>query len=144
MALSADTPRSYSVRGTENVLPVQASSTIYAGSAVTIDSNGEVGPLAASEAGFVGFAIAKADNSSGSAGDIGARILTSGEIELTVTGLDDNNDIGDEVYASDDNTFTLTSATANTAIGRVSQIVSLTGNKCRVKFTSIHNEHWND
>lgn len=143
MALSADTPRNYSVRGIENVLPVQASSTIYAGSAVTIDTGGEVGPLATGEAGFVGFAIAKADNSSGSAGDIGARVLTDGEIELTVTGLDDNNDLGDEVYAADDNTFTLTASGA-IAIGRVSQIVSLSGNKCRVKFTSIHNEHWND
>ena len=143
MALSADSPRHYSVKGVENALPVQASSTIYAGSACTIDTGGEVGPLATGEAGFVGFAIAKADNSGGSAGDINARVLTDGEIELTITGLDDNNNIGDEVYATDDNTFTLT-ASGGTAIGRVSQIVDLSANKARVKFTSIHNEHWND
>lgn len=143
MALSADTPRHYSVTGIENALPVQASSTIYAGSAVSIDTGGEVGPLATGEAGFVGFAKAKADNSAGSAGDINARVITDGEIELVITGLDDNNDIGDEVYASDDTTFTLT-ASGSVAIGRVSQIVSLSDNKARVKFTSIHNEHWND
>lgn len=144
MALSADTPRNFSMVGSRNALPVQASSTIYAGSAVSIDTGGEVGPLAAAEVGFVGFAVSKVDNSAGSAGDVNADIITSGEIELTVTGLDDNNDLGDIVYASDDTTFTLTSATANTAVGKVSQIVSLTDNKCRVKFTSLHNEHWND
>jgi len=143
MALSADTPRNMTWVGHRNALPVQASSTIYAGSAVTIDTGGEVGPLATGEAGFVGFAVSKADNSSGSAGDINADIMTEGEIVLTVTGLDDNNDLGDEVYATDDNTFTLTASGA-IAIGRVSQIVSLSAGTCRVKFTSIHNEHWND
>lgn len=143
MALSANEPRNFSVVGRENALPVQASSTIYAGSACTIDTGGEVGPLATGEVGFVGFAIAKADNSGGSAGDINARIMTSGEIELTVTGLDDNNDIGDIVYATDDNTFTLTASGAS-AIGKVSQIVNLTDNVCRVAFKSLHDEHWND
>lgn len=141
MALSADTPRHYSCTGIENALPVQASSTIYAGSAVSIDTGGEVGPLATGEAGFVGFAKANADNSAGSAADIKARIITNGEIELDVTGVDDNNDIGDIVYATDDGTFTLTASGA-VGIGKVSQIVS--GTKCRVKFESIHNEHWND
>lgn len=143
MALSANTPRHYSVKGVLNALPVQASSTIYVGSAVTIDTGGEIGPLATGEVGFVGFAVEKADNSSGSAGDINCEILADGEIELVITGLDDNNDIGDEVYATDDNTFTLTASGA-LAIGRVSQIVSLSANKARVKFTSLHNEHWND
>ena len=143
MALSADTPRSYSVVGVENALPVQASSTIYAGSALSIDTGGEVGPLATGEVGFVGFAINKVDNSSGSAGDVNARVLTSGEVELTITGLDDNNDINDPVYASDDGTFTLT-ASGSTVIGRVSQIVSLSDNKARVKFSGLSNEHPND
>lgn len=143
MALSADTPRHYSVCGVENALPVQASSTIYAGSALSIDTGGEVGPLATGEAGFVGFAINKVDNSSGSAGDVNARVLTSGEVELTITGLDDNNDINDPVYASDDGTFTLT-ASGSTVIGRVSQIVSLSDNKARVKFSGLSNEHPND
>ena len=140
MALSADTPRHYSVVGRENALPVQASSLCYAGSALSIDTGGEVGPLNTSDAAFAGFCLKQADNSSGSAGDINARVLTHGEAELAVTGLDDNNDIGDVVYASDDGTFTLTS-TGNMAIGRVSQIVSLTANKARVLFKSFVNEH---
>ena len=143
MALAADTPRSYSNQGIENALPVQASSTIYAGSACSIDTGGEVGPLAAGEAGFVGFALKKADNSSGNAGDINARVLTKGEIELVITGLDDNDDINDVVYATDDNTFTLT-ASGGVAIGRVSQIVSLSANKARVQFAGLVAEHPND
>lgn len=140
MALSADTPRNFTVVGRRNALPVQATSTIYAGSAVTIDTGGEVGPFAAGEVSFAGFAVSKADNSSGSAGDINADIITEGEIELVVTGLDDNNDLNDKVYATDDNTFTLT-ASGGLAIGRVSQIVSLSANKCRVKFSGAVNEH---
>lgn len=144
MALSKDSPRHYSVMGRENAMPVQASTTIYSGSCCTIDAGGEVGPMASADATFVGFARKKADNSSGAAGDIDARILTSGEVELTVTGLDDNNDLGDIVYAIDDDTFTLTASSTHQAIGKVSQIVSLTANKCRVAFKSGHDEHWND
>lgn len=144
MALSADTPRSFKKIGPRVALGVQASSTIYAGSAVSIDSGGEVGPLAAAEVGFVGFAVSKADNSSGSAGDIKADILSSGYIELSVTGINDNDDVGDIVYASDDDTFTLTSATGNTAIGKVREILDLSTTKCIVEFKSLHDEHWND
>lgn len=135
MALSADKARIYTndPDQVERALPVQASTTIYAGGALTIDTGGEVGPLSTSEASFVGFARKGANNSGGSAGDINAAVITKGCIELTITGLDDNNDIGDIVYASDDNTFTLTS-TGNMAIGRVAQIVNLTDNKAMVKF----------
>ena len=135
MALSADTPRNYSLIGHENALPVQASTTIYAGGALSMDSNGEVGPMAASET-FVGFALKKADNASGSAGDIDCRCMVEGEVVLTVTGVNDNDDIGDVVYATDDNTFTLTASGA-VAIGRVAQIVNLTAGTCRVRFQGI-------
>lgn len=135
MALSADTPRNYSWVGLENSLPVQASTTIYAGGALSMDSNGETGPMAASET-FVGFALKKCDNASGSAGDVDARVLVEGEVVLTVTGVGDNDDIGDVVYATDDNTFTLTASGA-VAIGRVSQIVSLTAGTCRVRFQGL-------
>lgn len=139
MALSSDTPRSYSWIGVENSLPVQASSTVYSGSALTIDTGGEVGPAATGEVNFAGFAVAGADNSSGSAGDINCRVLTEGEVLLTVAGVDDNDDIGDVCYASDDGTFTLT-AGSNKAIGRVSQIGETSGT-ARVRFKSAVLEH---
>jgi len=140
MALSKDSPRNYRATGYEAALPVQASSVIYAGSAVTIDSGGEVGPFSASEVSFAGFARKQADNGSGSAGDINAAIITEGLIELTVTGLDDNDDLNDVVYGTDDNTFTLTASGAK-AIGRVFQIVDLTANKCVVLFKGAVHEH---
>lgn len=143
MALSADTPRNYEPGAERKAFPVQASSTIYCGSAVSIDTGGEVGPLATGEAGFYGFAAAYCDNSSGSAGDKNAEIFASGVVELTITGLDDNNDIGDIVYATDDNTFTLTASGA-VGIGKVAQITSLSAGKARVRFSSLGHEHWND
>jgi hypothetical protein len=144
MALSADTPRAYrDTPGPEAALPVQASSTIYAGSACSIDSGGEVGPLSASDAAFAGFARKFADNSSGSAGDINCVVYTEGLIELTITGLDDNNDLNDLVYASDDGSFQL-NPTGGVAIGRVFQIVSLSANKAVVLFKSAVHEHAND
>lgn len=145
MALSANTPRTYESGSLEEkALPVQASTTIYAGSALTIDSGGEVGPLASADAGFYGFAANYADNSGGSAGDIEVAVYVKGVVKLTITGLDDNNDIGDIVYASDDNTFTLTSTTTNKAIGRVAQIESLSAGTAMVRFESLGHEHWND
>lgn len=139
MALAKDTPRNYKHRGLEAALPVQASSTIYSGSAVSIDTGGEVGPLAVGEASFAGFSRKQVVNS-GSAGDTNAPIITEGLIELTITGLDDNNDLNDVVYATDDGTFTLVASGAM-AIGRVFEITSLSANKAVVLFKGAVHEH---
>jgi hypothetical protein len=143
MALSANQPRTYRAVGYEGAYGVQASSTIYVGSAVSIDSGGEAGPLATGDSGFLGFARKKADNSSGSADDIDAAIITEGLIELTVTGLNDNDDAGDIVYATDDGTFTLTASGAM-KIGRVFQILNTTTNRALVRFQALLHEHNND
>lgn len=134
MALSADKPLEYKAVGhrLESAQPVQASTTIYQGGALSRDSGGEVGPLAASEA-FVGFSADGADNSSGSAGDINAKVWTKGIVLLTITGLDDNNDIGDTVYATADDTFTLT-ASGGVSVGKVYEIESLTNSQAWVAF----------
>jgi hypothetical protein len=132
MALSANASRNYEPDSLhESAQPAQAVVT-YAGSALTRDSGGEVGPLNTSET-FVGFAIAKVDNSGGSAGDLNVPVYDRGVVELTVTGLDDNNDLGDAVYATDDGTFTLTASGA-LQIGKVIQVKDLTNNICRVQF----------
>lgn len=130
MALSADTPRNYSIVGVEVANPNQVSVTCYAGSALSRDSGGEVGPLAASEA-FAGFC--RKGIVTGAVGADNIATITEGEVELIVTGVNDNDDIGDIVYATDDNTFTLAS-TGGVAIGRVSQIVNLSTGKCMVRF----------
>lgn len=131
MALSASTARTLEAGYHESAQPAQAVAT-YGGGALSRDSGGEVGPLAASEA-FAGFALADADNSAGSAGDINVKVADEGVITLTVTGLDDNDDLGDTVYATDDNTFTLTASGA-VSIGKVMSIESLSAGTCRVYF----------
>jgi hypothetical protein len=130
MALSKDCPRTYSGTLTEVSAPMQASTTIYAGGAISRDSNGEVGPLAASEV-FAGFA--RKGSVAVSAADANVALYDSGCIELVVTGVGDNDDITDIVYAVDDTTFTLTASGA-VAIGRVRQITDLTAGRCMVEF----------
>lgn len=143
MVLSADQPRSYARRGDELGLPVQASTTVYAGGALSVDTGGEVGPLNTSDAGFAGFAINGVDNSSGSASDKKVRVLAEGLIELAVVDVGDNDDHGDIVYATDDNTFTL-NASGSMKIGRVVQIDNTGDTNAVVRFQALSYEHNND
>ena len=131
MALSSDQPRNYAHRGLEAGLPAQAV-TVYAGSALTSDSDGDVGPLATGET-FEGFTIRQADNSGGSAGDMDVRVLVNGVVELTVTGVSGDAQLGTAVYASDDDTFT-TTASGNLQIGKVFQVTDGSNNKALVYF----------
>lgn len=119
--LAANTPRAYE-GGNRNEIPMIASDIIYEGAAVGIvTASGHARPLVAADA-FAGFAEAKADNSAGAAAAINVRVVTNGLIELPIGSLAITN-IGAAVYASDDNTFTLTS-TSNTKIGKVHRFVS--------------------
>lgn len=126
--LAADKPRTYPV-GEYADLPVVASDIVYEGAAVG-DSSGTARPLVALDA-FVGFAHRTVDNSTGAAGAVRVRVKQRGKIVLSVTGVTGTDDIGATVYASDDDTFTLTS-TGNTAIGKVDSHIS--GTSCVVYF----------
>ena len=132
MALSSDQARKYGGTLKRSYQPLQASVVVYVGACLSRDAGGEIGPAASGEA-FGGFAIESVTASS-TAGGTSIEVYSKGEIELVITGLDDNNDIGDTVYASDDNTFTLTAGTTNVAIGKVKDIVNLTDNKAVVAF----------
>lgn len=124
MALSADTPRTYhNPIGRTVAEPMQTSVTCYVGGAVSRDSGGEVGPLAGTEA-FAGFCIKQATNS-GAAGAEKVLVYSTGYIELPITGVDDNNDISDIVYATADDTFTLT-ASGGASVGKVVEWISST------------------
>lgn len=114
--LSKDTPRDYALGDFEDY-PVIASDIIYEGAAVGLSVSG-YRPLQAGDP-FVGFCTEKADNSSGAFADINVRTRTRGAVVLSISGLA-ITDFGKDVYASDDNTFTLTKST-NTRIGYVSQ-----------------------
>lgn len=109
--LAADLPRSFEY-GEHTRLPVIASDIIYAGSALGFSStSGDVRPLVAGDV-FAGIAIERCDNSAGAAA---AKYITAkrlGQVHLPLTG-DADGDEGQAVYASDDNTFTLTSETGS-------------------------------
>lgn len=131
--LAADTPRSYELGDIEEY-PVVADDIIYEGAAVGENDSGYAQPLAQGQP-FLGFAERKADNSGGSAGDVNVRVKQRGKVRLTVAGATaiTAND-RPAVYASDDNTFTLTS-TSNTLIGYVSRWLASTD--CIVEFDAL-------
>lgn len=119
--LAANTIRPYE-GGNRNDLPVIASDIIYQGAAVgVVDATGHARPLNAADR-FAGFAEAKADNSAGAAAAINARLVTSGEIQLSVTGAV-ITDVGQPVYATDDDTFVFL-PTGAVFIGFVKRFVS--------------------
>jgi len=118
--LAADKSRAYEL-GEHNDLPVIAADIIYEGSAVGDNGAGYARPLVAGDP-FRGFAFAKADNSAGAAGDINVRVRRCGDIVLPIAALA-ITDVGKDVYASDDDTFTLTQST-NTRIGKVKRFIA--------------------
>lgn len=126
--LAADKPRTIEL-DSFNEHPVVGTDIIYEGAAVGL-SGSFARPLVAGDR-FLGFAEARADNATGAAGDVRVKVRPKGLVVLPVTGVDGSDDLGKAVYASDDDTFTLTS-TSNTLIGRVYRHVS--GTTCVVDF----------
>jgi hypothetical protein len=119
--LAADSPRSYEL-GDRAEYAVIASDIIYEGAAVgMVTATGHARPLATLDE-FVGFAEQKADNASGAAADINVRVRRKGMIELSVTSSV-ITDVGQPVYASDDDTFTFV-AVDNVYVGRYHRHVS--------------------
>jgi hypothetical protein len=113
--LAKDATRTF-YQGDFHNFPVVASDVIYQGAAVGDNGSGYARPLEAGDP-FRGFADVKADNSNGAAGAITVRTRTRGRIKLPITSLA-ITDVGKDVYASDDDTFTLTQG-SNTRIGHV-------------------------
>ena len=119
--LAANSPRAFE-GGSRNEFAVIASDIIYEGAAVGIViGTGHARPLAATDR-FAGFAEAKADNSAGAAAAINVRVVESGKIQLSVTGAV-ITDVGQPVYASDDDTFTFNPVSA-VFVGFVHRFVS--------------------
>ena len=134
--LTKDNPREFA----ENIdpvfeeIPLIASDIIYRGAAVGENSStGNARPLSGGD-NFLGFAEAKADNASGSIGDVNVKVRSRGIVKLTVTGVTADDDLGVAVYASDDNTFT-TTASGATQIGKLIRWVTST--TCYVYFESL-------
>jgi len=124
--LATDTPREYQL-GDQEAYPVIASDIIYEGAAVGENGSGYARPLQANDV-FLGFALAKADNADGSAGDVNVTVRTKGKIELSISGAAITVNDRPAVYATDDNTFTTdassTASGTHSLIGYVSRWVS--------------------
>lgn len=131
--LAADKARNFELGDLQD-LPMIASDIIYEGAAVGDNGSGLARPLVAADP-FLGFAERTADNSAGAASALRVRVRTRGQVQLAVTGAASAADVSETVYASDDDTFTLT-AGSNTAIGKVSRWVS--GTTCIVAFEAAY------
>lgn len=119
--LAADAIRAYQLGDIEDY-PMIASDIIYQGAAVGENGSGYARPLVAGDP-FLGFAVERADNADGSAGDVRVSVRTRGRVQLPISAIGIAANDRPPVYASDDNAFTLTAST-NTLIGYVSRWVS--------------------
>lgn len=129
--LAANKQRAYEAQEEPSIndLPAVNADIIYEGAAVG-DSSGYARPLVGGDA-FQGFADRKCDNSAGAAGAKNVRLRQRGAVVLTVTGASAVTDEGSTVYATDDDTFTLT-ASGGSSIGKVKRWIS--GTSCVVYF----------
>lgn len=106
--------------------PVVASDIIFKGALVKHNAAGFLAPCVA-EAGsfFAGVAYEKMDNSAGVAGDKMCRVQKTGRYLLTGSGFAQAN-VGDAVYAQDDQTISLTDAGNEQQVGVIDEFVSAT------------------
>lgn len=131
--LANDKARAFEL-GDIQELPMIASDIIYEGAAVGDNASGLARPLVAADP-FLGFAERTVDNSTGAASAKSVRVRTRGQVVLPVVGAASAADVSETVYASDDDTFTLTAGT-NTPIGKVARWVS--GTTCVVAFEALY------
>lgn len=102
--LATNTPRVL-VGGDVNTFAVIANDAIYQGAAVgLVAASGHARPLTSADT-FVGFATALADNTGGAAAAINVDVYRKGTVILSVSGAV-ITDVGQPVYATDDNAFT--------------------------------------
>jgi hypothetical protein len=139
--LTNPNPRAYEVLPQYHQYPVDASQTIYEGSAVDtpkVTSGGATAgymrQLVALDL-FIGFSNDTVSNASGAAGAVNVDVITEGVVKLNVVGASISA-IGLDVYASDGNTFTITQSgneyITDSSVGKI--VKWLSGTSCLVKF----------
>ena len=121
--LAKDKPRIFG-QGIMNDLPVEGSEIIYEGAFVGENASGYSRPLVAGDP-FQGVCKRQADNSLGSAGGKNVRVQASGILSNVAVAGATAITVNDfpPVYASDDDTLTLTKG-SNTLIGNVLRWIS--------------------
>lgn len=111
--------------GKLNARGVAAGVHIYEGTAIFTDANGFATSVKAdANTVFLGIAREEIDNTSGTNGEKNVEFWTDGNFELPTSGLA-VADIGSDIHASDNYTFTKT-ATGNPKAGKIVGYVSAT------------------
>lgn len=110
---------------------------IYAGGMVNINAAGFAEPAMAeaSNGNVCGVAIETVDNSGGSAGTLNVRVQ-EGDFLFVATGTLAQTDVGAEMFASDDQTFSKTQASNEPSVGPLLEYVSATSGWVRVELGS--------
>lgn len=117
-ALTKDKNRTYEL-GEINEVPLLGGEVIYQGAAIGCNASGYAKSLEDGDS-FAGFAEDHVDNSAGTDGAKNIRVRKKGSISLEIAGVT-LADINKPVYATNDNTFTLSSTDA-VLIGKTSRI----------------------
>lgn len=115
-ALNSDVLRTFETQEDSNALPIASKAKIFSGALVGRTEDGYGRTLQAGDTA-AGFAIDAVDNTDGEDGDVMVSVKARGKVSLFISGLG-VADVGKNVYASDDNTFTLTE-TGNSLVGKV-------------------------
>lgn len=131
MALTKDTPRQYVGECQANYYPVAGSQNIYQGAALGKSTLGVVSEFTDGDV-FAGFAT---DAITTGADPKGAQILVNvkGGIRLTVA-ASGASAVDAVVYATDDNTFSVTDSGSDTAIGVLRRQHAANGTEWTVDF----------
>lgn len=139
MAVSANQLIQAQDPGGRRSIPVGAAIHIYQGTMVFVEQTSGAGAGYASDIidggtnDFFGIAVAEADNSGGSAGDINVEVYTLGAFVLVGVGFAQEQ-VGDLAYATDN--YVITSVSSSMApIGSFSEFISST--KMRVDIDTI-------
>jgi hypothetical protein len=112
--------------GARRSYPVAASTRIYEGTLVFVNASGYADDDTATGVnGFVGVAVAEADNSSGSAGDKVVEVYAEGDFELVGTSLA-QTDVGMPAYADDNYAVVNALGSSSVRIGKFVKYVSST------------------
>lgn len=115
-ALTNDTNRVFEVNNDSNAVALAAGTKVFQESLIGKTATGYGRALEAGDTAM-GFAKDNVDNTDGTDGEKIVEVKSMGKVSLFISGLT-IADVGKDVYASDDNTFTLTS-TNNSKVGKI-------------------------
>lgn len=123
--------------GARRSYPVAASTRIYEGTLVFINAAGYADDDTATGVNaFAGVAVAEADNSSGSAGDINVEVYTDGDFQLVSSGLA-QTDVGMPAYADDNYAVVNALGSTSVRIGSFVRIPSATTPVVAIKPSNV-------